>query len=65
MKRLYVFFDKRKTMKPIRTKKDYDQALNRLNELFDAKAGTPESKEADKLAVLINEYEERVYPINK
>ena len=50
-------------MKPIKNEKDYDQALERLNELFDAKKGTPESDEADVLALLIEEYEKEVYPI--
>lgn len=50
-------------MKPIRNEEDYDKALLRLDEVFDAKAGTPESDEADVLAWLINEYESRTHPI--
>lgn len=51
-------------IKPIKTEADYDQALERLNDLFDAKVGTAESDEADVLALLINEYEKTAHPID-
>ena len=51
-------------MKVIKNEKEYDAALERLELLFDAKIGTPESDEADVLAVLINEYERIAHPID-
>jgi HTH-type transcriptional regulator/antitoxin HigA len=50
-------------IKPIKSEKDYQEALQRLDELFDAKIGTPESDEADILALLIDNYENEYYPI--
>lgn len=50
-------------MKPIRNEEDYDTALAMLNERFDAKKGTPESDEADVLALLISEYERVAHSI--
>jgi HTH-type transcriptional regulator/antitoxin HigA len=44
-------------IKPIKTEKDYEVALQRLDILFDAPAGYAESDEADILAVLIDDYE--------
>jgi HTH-type transcriptional regulator / antitoxin HigA len=57
---------KRKTMdiKLLKTGEDYLQALDRLAELFDAKMGTSESDEADVLALLVDEYEKKHYPID-
>jgi HTH-type transcriptional regulator/antitoxin HigA len=51
-------------IKPIKTESDYQEALQRLDELFDAKIGTPESDEADVLALLIDNYENQYYPID-
>jgi HTH-type transcriptional regulator/antitoxin HigA len=48
---------------PIKTEKDYSLALKRLEEIFDAKIGTPESDEADILGLMIDEYEKKHYPI--
>ncbi len=50
-------------IKPIKTEADYQKALKRLNEIFDAPVGTPESDEADILGLLIDEYEKENYPI--
>ncbi len=50
-------------IKPVKTEKDYQEALQRLDELFDAKTGTPESDEADILALLIDNYENEHYPV--
>ncbi|ELR71073.1 Helix-turn-helix motif protein [Fulvivirga imtechensis AK7] len=50
-------------IKPIRTEADYQKALERLEVIFDAKIGTPESDEADVLGLLIDEYEKKHYPI--
>lgn len=51
-------------IKLIKTEEDYTLALNRLNAIFDAPIGTPESDEADVLAILIDEYEKQNYPID-
>lgn len=51
-------------IKPIKTEKDYQEALLQLEVLFDAKIGTPESDEADILSILIDEYEKKHYPID-
>ncbi|MDD4976468.1 MAG: hypothetical protein PHY93_19080 [Bacteriovorax sp.] len=51
-------------IKLLKTEEDYLQALDRLAELFDAKIGTSESDEADVLALLVDEYEKKHYPIN-
>ncbi len=51
------------TLKPIKTESDYQEALARLEVIFDAEVGTAESDEADILAVLIDEYERNHYPI--
>jgi len=56
---------KKKTMniKLIKTEADYQTALKRLEEIFDAKIGTIESDEADILGLIIDEYEKKHYPI--
>lgn len=50
--------------KLIKTEEEYQQALNRLDELFDAPIGTPESDEADVLALLVDDYEKKHYAID-
>jgi HTH-type transcriptional regulator/antitoxin HigA len=50
-------------IKLIKSETDYENALKRLDEIFDAKVGTPESDEADILGLLIDEYEKKHYPI--
>lgn len=50
-------------IKPIKTKKDYDQALERLEFIFDAKKNTPKGDELEVLGVLINNYENENFPI--
>lgn len=51
-------------IKPIRTEIDYQKALERLEVIFDAKIGAPESDEADILGLLIEEYEKKHYSID-
>ena len=48
---------------PIKTESDYRNGLERLKVIFDAVTGTPESDEADVLALLIDEYEKKHYLI--
>jgi HTH-type transcriptional regulator / antitoxin HigA len=50
-------------IKPIKTEADYRDALNKLEIIFDAAIGTPESDEADVLGLMIDEYEKKHYPI--
>lgn len=50
-------------IKPIKTDADYKDALKRLEVIFDAAVGTPESDEADILGLIIDEYEKKHYPI--
>lgn len=50
-------------IKLIRTEEEYRKGLMRLEEIFDAKTGTPESDEADILGLMIDEYEKKHYPI--
>lgn len=51
------------TIKPIKTKKDYQQALERLEFIFDAKKNTKESDELEILSILIEKYEDEHFPI--
>ena len=48
---------------PIKTEKDYDLALERINILFDAKPNTKEGDELDILVTLVEKYEQIHYPI--
>ena len=50
-------------IKPIKTKKDYDQALARLEVIFDSKKGTPKGDELEVLSMLIDNYENEKFPI--
>ena len=50
-------------IKPIKTEKDYNQALQRLDAIFDAKAGSPEGDELEVLGILIDQYENEHFPI--
>lgn len=51
-------------LKPIKTKKDYQHALERLDEIFDARKGTPEGDELEILGMLIEQYENEKFPID-
>ncbi|MGG7034081.1 MAG: type II toxin-antitoxin system HigA family antitoxin [Flavobacterium sp.] len=50
-------------IKPIKTEQDYNQALERLEIIFDAKSGTVEGDELEVLEILINQYENVHFPI--
>jgi len=50
-------------IKLIKTEADYQITLKRLEEVFDAAAGTHESDEADILGLLVDEYELKLHPI--
>ncbi len=51
-------------IKPIKTKKDYQMAINRMEAIFDAQPGTPEGDVLDVLGILIDKYEQEHYPID-
>ncbi len=50
-------------IRPIKTDADYQMALNRFEDIFDAQVGTHESDEADILGIVIDEYENKHFPI--
>lgn len=50
-------------LKLIKTEKDYNKALERLEVIFDAKPGTEEYDELEVLSLLIDNYEEENFPI--
>ena len=49
---------------PIRNNKDYQNALKRLEEIFDAKKGTEQGDELEILSILIDKYENEKFPID-
>ena len=51
-------------LKPIKKEADYRAALKRLEEIFDAKLGSPESDELDILGLMVDDYENKYYPID-
>lgn len=50
-------------IKPIRTRLDYDQAMNRIDELWGTAPDTPEGDELDVLLTLVDAYEEEHHTI--
>jgi len=50
-------------MKIIKTQSDYEKALTRLEEIFDAKMNTVEGDELELLGLLIDKYEEEHHSI--
>ena len=48
---------------PIRNEKDYQNALNRLEVIFDAKKGSEQGDELEILSILIDQYENENFPI--
>ncbi|MBC7615149.1 MAG: transcriptional regulator [Pedobacter sp.] len=50
-------------IKPIKTEKDYNEALIRLEIIFDAKKDSAEGDELEILGMLIEKYEDEHYPI--
>ena len=49
---------------PIKTEQNYENALERLEQIFDAKQGTKEGDELEILSILIEKYEDEYYPID-
>ncbi|RLD22514.1 MAG: transcriptional regulator [Bacteroidetes bacterium] len=50
-------------IRPIKTEEDYNKALKRLEEIFDAQSNSIEGDEAEILTVLIDNYENTYFPI--
>jgi HTH-type transcriptional regulator/antitoxin HigA len=50
--------------KVIKTEKEYQKALTRLEVIFNAKKGTKDGDELELLALLIDKYEQEKYPID-
>jgi HTH-type transcriptional regulator/antitoxin HigA len=50
-------------IQPIHTEEDYQKALERIEEIFDAKPGTKEGDELEILGILVDEYEKKHFPI--
>jgi len=50
-------------VKIIKTEEEYNQALKRLEVIFDAPVDSPEGDEAELLSILIEKYEDEHYPI--
>lgn len=51
-------------IKPIKSKTDYEQAMLRLENIFDAKKGTDRGDELEILSLLIEKYEDEHFPID-
>lgn len=50
-------------IQPIKTEKDYDAALQAIEELWDTKEGTPEGDRLEILITLVDAYEQKNHPI--
>ncbi|MDR1937022.1 MAG: hypothetical protein LBQ73_00805 [Tannerellaceae bacterium] len=50
-------------IKPIKTKEDYEQALERIEVIFDTQSGSVEGDELEILSILIDRYEKEYFPI--
>ena len=50
-------------IKPIKTKKDYKEALKKIEELFDAKPNTPDGDLLEILVTLVEAYEQKHFYI--
>ncbi|MDH4266075.1 MAG: transcriptional regulator [Deltaproteobacteria bacterium] len=50
--------------KVIKTEKEYDKALARINDLMDAEPSTPEGDELGVLVTMVEMYEKTKYPID-
>jgi HTH-type transcriptional regulator/antitoxin HigA len=50
-------------IKPIKTEIDYEEALQTVASLMNAKIGTPEGDKLDVLVTLIEAYEEKHHPV--
>jgi HTH-type transcriptional regulator/antitoxin HigA len=51
-------------IRPLKTEKDYEKALQRIEEIFDASVDSKEGDEAEILSMLIENYEDEFYTID-
>jgi len=51
--------------KVIKTKAEYEAALVRIDKLMEAAANTPQGDELELLSLLVHEYEEKKFPMDK
>ncbi len=51
------------TIKPIKSEKDYNDAISRLELIFDSKKGSVDGDELEILGILIEKYENEHFPI--
>jgi HTH-type transcriptional regulator / antitoxin HigA len=51
-------------MKVIKTEKEYQAALSRLEEIFDSKKGSKNADELELLSLLIEKYEDEISPVD-
>lgn len=51
-------------LKPIKTEKDYQQALKEIETLFEVETNTSEVEKLDILTTLVEAYEKQHYPID-
>jgi HTH-type transcriptional regulator / antitoxin HigA len=51
-------------IRPIKSRRDYEQALEEIDKLMDARPNTPAGDRLDVLATLVSAWEERHYPID-
>jgi len=52
-------------IRPIRTDKDYQEALSRIELLLDARPGSDEADELEILGLLVDEFERKHFPIDE
>jgi HTH-type transcriptional regulator / antitoxin HigA len=52
-------------VKPIRTKEEYQEALDQIELLLEAEPGTPETDRLEVLSILVHDYEEKAFPMPK
>jgi HTH-type transcriptional regulator/antitoxin HigA len=51
--------------KVVKTESEYAAALARIEKLMDAKRNTPQGDELELLSLLVHDYEEKIFPIDK
>lgn len=51
-------------VKPIKTRRDYNRALKQIEQLMNAKRGTPDGDRLDVLVTLVEAWEAKHYPID-
>lgn len=61
IKRMPIRFEM--NIKPIRNEKDYQNALKRLEVVFDAKKGSKDGDELEVISILIDKYEKDNFPM--